>query len=70
MKKYFLAGCMPGTTILQAQNTATACKPLGPFCIHKTVGLVEASGLGVMRSLDVSVKNPDMILISGMSNKL
>lgn len=43
-------------------------KPLGPFSIHKTVGSVEAPGLGVMRSLDVSVKNPSMILMGGMSS--
>ena len=43
-------------------------KPLGPFSIHKTVGSVEAPGLGVMRSLDVSVKNPNMVLMGGMSS--
>jgi len=43
-------------------------KPLGPFSIHKTVGSVEAPGLGVMRSLDVSIKNPNMVLMGGMSS--
>jgi photosystem II stability/assembly factor-like uncharacterized protein len=43
-------------------------KPLGPFSIHKTVGSVEAPGLGVMRSLDVSIKNPNMIVMGGMSS--
>jgi photosystem II stability/assembly factor-like uncharacterized protein len=43
-------------------------KPLGPFSIHKTVGSVEAPGLGVMRSLDVTTSNPNMVLMGGMSS--
>ncbi len=51
---------------IQSQNKSW--KPLGPFTIHKTIGSVEAPGLGVMRSLDVSVNNPDMVLMGGMSS--
>jgi photosystem II stability/assembly factor-like uncharacterized protein len=56
-----------GITV-QAIAQQKAWKPLGPFSIHKTVGSVEAPGLGVMRSLDVSVKNPNMIIMGGMSS--
>ena len=42
---------------IKSQNKSW--KALGPFSIHKTIGSVEAPGLGVMRSLDVSAKNPN-----------
>ena len=59
MKKYIIAAAVFCTSFVNAQNKVTAWKSLGPFSIHKTVGSVEAPGLGVMRSLDVSVKNPE-----------
>lgn len=46
----------------------TAWKPLGPYSIHKTVGSVEDRGLGVMRSVDVSLNNPNMVLMGDMSS--
>lgn len=53
-----------GQSLSQLKNW----KPLGPFSIHKTVGSVEAPGLGVMRSLEVTLKNPNMVLMGGMSS--
>ncbi len=54
--------------ITQTFAQSKSWKPLGPFSIHKTVGSVEAPGLGVMRSLDVTIKNPNMVLMGGMSS--
>ena len=51
---------------IKSQNKSW--KALGPFSIHKTIGSVEAPGLGVMRSLDVSAKNPNIVLMGGMSS--
>jgi photosystem II stability/assembly factor-like uncharacterized protein len=55
-------------TICPAIAQTKNWKPLGPFSIHKTVGSVEAPGLGVMRSLDVSLNNPNMVLMGGMGS--
>lgn len=68
MKKSLILSFILFTAFANAQNKAVAWKSLGPFSIHKTVGSVEAPGLGVMRSLDVSVKNPNMVLMGGMSS--
>lgn len=67
MKKYLLALLTIYTTIAFAQKSGT-WKPLGPFYIHKTLGSVEAPGLGVMRCLEVIPKNPSIILMGGMSS--
>lgn len=55
-------------TVCPAIGQTKSWKPLGPFSIHKTVGSVEAPGLGVMRSLDVSINNPKMVLMGGMGS--
>ncbi len=68
MRKYLTAGFICCALLGNAQNKNTAWKPVGPFSIHKVVGSVEAPGLGVMRSLDVSLKNPNMVLMGGMSS--
>ncbi len=68
MKLCIVVVLLAGALFTQAQKMARPWKPLGPFSIHKTVGSVEAPGLGVMRSLDVSVKNPNMVLMGGMSS--
>lgn len=68
MKRCIVVVLLGAALFTQAQKTARRWKPLGPFSIHKTVGSVEAPGLGVMRSLDVSVKNPNMVLMGGMSS--
>jgi photosystem II stability/assembly factor-like uncharacterized protein len=68
MKKYLIVVFICSSLFAKAQNRNAAWKPLGPFSIHKTVGSVEAPGLGVMRSLDISLKDPNMILMGGMSS--
>lgn len=64
-----LALCLLCTgMMLQSIGQPKNWKALGPFSVHKTVGSVEAPGLGVMRSLDVTLKNPNMVLMGGMSS--
>jgi len=50
-----------------SQTVPVSWKPLGPFNVHQTLGYVEAPGLGVMRSFDVSVKNPSLLIMGGMN---
>lgn len=68
MKKLFALCILYVCIMQQAIAQPGSWKPLGPFSIHKTVGSVEAPGLGVMRSVDVTVKNPNMVLMGGMSS--
>ncbi len=51
-----------------SQTVPVNWKPLGPFNVHQTLGSVEAPGLGVMRSFDVSLKNPSILIMGGMSS--
>jgi photosystem II stability/assembly factor-like uncharacterized protein len=68
MKHYLLFFFLLIVSTLSAQNPKAVWKPLGPFAIHKQTGDHHAPGLGVMRTVDVSAKNPNRILMGGMSS--
>lgn len=62
---YFFSLCM---LYAKSQKLVHRWIPLGPFKIHKLTGETGAPGLGVMRCIDVSAKNPAHILMGGMSS--
>ena len=68
MKKIIFSFLITTSSTLFAQNPNAVWKPLGPFHINKQVGETSAPGLGVMRTIDVSAKNPSKILMGGMSS--
>lgn len=68
MKKNIFFFLISFTSTLFAQNPNAVWKPLGPFHINKQVGETSAPGLGVMRTVDISQKNPSKILMGGMSS--
>ena len=45
MKKYFIVGFLL-CPLMAASQIKAVWKPIGPFTIHKTIGSVEAPGLG------------------------
>jgi hypothetical protein len=68
MRYSLLAFFLFSVSALFSQNPKAIWKPLGSFTIHKQTGDYHAPGLGVMRTVDVSAKNPNRIIMGGMSS--